>query len=288
MLCVRLFLYWYLHWFCPLLKCPVLSLLSLFRTSFYSFGGTQRPISTLNHHPPSPLPLSLVRRGAFCSPRVALHLSASMATLAFCSAPAWEFTPMGQVGQGCVGGCPWVQSPCGGDGTLGTFGDKPQPPTCEGGGEVAMDAAIGLPPLLLLKLSDALSLENIVSASGKLGGVAGVLAGVHIWGRNERNCKPCYLRMCHQRCKYGEFLWVKGELGEFQMLKTPGPGRKITALYLHALPVSSLSCVMHHATYTCPSLSHTHTHACTDRAAMQHKQKHTMTFDGINVFLYKL
>lgn len=45
-----------------------------------------------------------------------------------------------------------------------------------GGGDVAIEA-IGL---LLLKLSEAFSRENIVSASGKLGGVAGVLAGVHI------------------------------------------------------------------------------------------------------------
>lgn len=44
-----------------------------------------------------------------------------------------------------------------------------------GGGEVAM---LGL--LLLLKLSEALSRENMVRASGKFGGVAGVLAGVHI------------------------------------------------------------------------------------------------------------
>lgn len=43
-----------------------------------------------------------------------------------------------------------------------------------------MEAAMGLLPLPLLKLSEALSLENMVSASGKLGGVAGVLAGVHI------------------------------------------------------------------------------------------------------------
>lgn len=35
-------------------------------------------------------------------------------------------------------------------------------------------------PLLLLKLSDAFSRENMVNASGKFGGVAGVLAGVHI------------------------------------------------------------------------------------------------------------
>lgn len=47
-----------------------------------------------------------------------------------------------------------------------------------GGGEVAMDAILGL---LLLKLSDALRRENMVRASGKFGGVAGVFAGVHIW-----------------------------------------------------------------------------------------------------------
>lgn len=48
-----------------------------------------------------------------------------------------------------------------------------------------MEAAIGLlapAPPPLVKLSEALSLENIVNASGKLGGVAGVFAGVHICG----------------------------------------------------------------------------------------------------------
>lgn len=35
--------------------------------------------------------------------------------------------------------------------------------------------------------SDALSLENMVMASGKLGGVAGVFLGVHIWeGEHKR------------------------------------------------------------------------------------------------------
>lgn len=150
--------------------------------SFYPLGEKRpKPISTHYLLPPSPFPLPpQAGRGAFKS-RAALHLSASIATLAFCSVPAWGFTPMGQAGQGCVGGCPWVQSPCGGCGTLGTFGETPQPPTWGGGGEVAMEAAMGLPPLLLLKLSDAFSLENMVNASGKLGGVAGVLAGVHIW-----------------------------------------------------------------------------------------------------------
>lgn len=50
-----------------------------------------------------------------------------------------------------------------------------------GGGEVAM---LGL--LLLLKLSEALSRENMVRASGKFGGVAGVLAGVHICKAEDR------------------------------------------------------------------------------------------------------
>lgn len=52
------------------------------------------------------------------------------------------------------------------------------------GGEQAMEV-MGL--LLLWRLSEVRSLENMASASGKLGGVAGVLLGVHIcraqnWG----------------------------------------------------------------------------------------------------------
>lgn len=60
-----------------------------------------------------------------------------------------------------------LKAPCWGSGGAG------------GGGEVAMEAT----GLLLLKLSEALRRENIVRASGKLGGVAGVLAGVHICGK---------------------------------------------------------------------------------------------------------
>lgn len=109
------------------------------------------------------------------------HLSASMVTLAFCSALAcWE-TAAGQPA-GCAGAagvhmlccccCPGgeavgqagLKAPCWGSGGAG------------GGGEVAMEAT----GLLLLKLSEALRRENMVRASGKLGGVAGVLAGVHI------------------------------------------------------------------------------------------------------------
>lgn len=48
-----------------------------------------------------------------------------------------------------------------------------------GGGEQAMGTWPG-PPLPPLVHSDARSLENMVMASGKLGGVAGVLRGVHI------------------------------------------------------------------------------------------------------------
>lgn len=46
--------------------------------------------------------------------------------------------------------------------------------------------AAGLPLLLLPKLSEALRRENMVRASGKLGGVAGVLAGVHICRETDR------------------------------------------------------------------------------------------------------
>ena len=54
-----------------------------------------------------------------------------------------------------------------------------------GGGDVAV-AAIGLPLPPPWKLSEALRRENMVRASGKLGGVAGVLAGVHICGGKNR------------------------------------------------------------------------------------------------------
>lgn len=175
----------------------------LFCFVFWEVGGNPKPTSS--HLPPSPpshihfpfpspLQHGSVGGGAGSSVPCGLHLSASIATLAFCSAPVCGFTPVGQAGQGCVGGCPWVQSPCGGCGTLGTFDETPQPPTWWGGGEVAMAAAMGLPPLPLLKLSEAFSRENIVNASGKLGGVAGVLAGVHIWGwrgkkHNNNQCR---------------------------------------------------------------------------------------------------
>lgn len=127
-----------------------------------------------------------IRRGPHCVrslPRP--HLSASMVTLAFCSALAcWE-TAAGQPA-GCAGAagvhmlccCPGgeavgqagLKAPCWGSGGAG------------GGGEVAMEAT----GLLLLKLSEALRRENMVRASGKLGGVAGVLAGVHICGKETR------------------------------------------------------------------------------------------------------
>lgn len=56
------------------------------------------------------------------------------------------------------------------------------------GGEQAMDAWEG-PPLPPEPHSDARSLENMVMASGKLGGVAGVFLGVHICGTNTRGGK---------------------------------------------------------------------------------------------------
>lgn len=64
---------------------------------------------------------------------------------------------------------------------------EPKPDVEEGvGGEQAIDTCEG--PVAAPELhSDALSLENMVMASGKLGGVAGVFLGVHIWGGEHKN-----------------------------------------------------------------------------------------------------
>lgn len=97
------------------------------------------------------------------------HLSASMATLTFCSEVVCWDTAAGQPVCGVVDA--GAHMPCWFGGDMGQPELK-----FTGGGDVAIEA-IGL---LLLKLSEAFSRENIVSASGKLGGVAGVLAGVHI------------------------------------------------------------------------------------------------------------
>lgn len=70
-------------------------------------------------------------------------------------------------------------------------GDEAQKGLKLAGGEQAT-AVMGL--LLFCKPSEARSLENMASASGKLGGVAGVLLGVHIcWERtqvSERGSRP--------------------------------------------------------------------------------------------------
>lgn len=81
------------------------------------------------------------------------------------------------------GGCGWwCCGPPGGEAAVGQLGVAKLPVAwgkC-GGGDVA-DVAMGLPLLPPpWKLSEALRRENMVRASGKLGGVAGVLAGVHI------------------------------------------------------------------------------------------------------------
>lgn len=213
---ILFFLYWRLHWFSPLqivhvefflvcVESVSFNIISFFCFVLFFGRWGEIPNPLLAIYPPPPLPTFISRfpplsnmgvwgGGAGSSVPCGLHLSASIATLAFCSAPVCGFTPVGQAGPGCVGGCPWVQSPCGACGTLGTFDETPQPPTWWGGGEVAMAAAMGLPPLPLLKLSEAFSRENIVNASGKLGGVAGVLAGVHIWGwrgkkHNNNQCR---------------------------------------------------------------------------------------------------
>lgn len=59
-----------------------------------------------------------------------------------------------------------------------------KPEVEEGGGEQATEAWEGPPPAPGPQ-SEALSLENMVMASGKFGGVAGVFLGGHIWREGE-------------------------------------------------------------------------------------------------------
>lgn len=125
------------------------------------------------------------------------YLSASMAGWALGSeAGCWGAkggqSDTGEGGAGVHrGGCCgwWCCGPPGGEATMGQLGAAKLPLEAWGkcsGGDVAV-AAIGLPPPPPWKLSEALRRENMVRASGKLGGVAGVLAGVHICeGRAER------------------------------------------------------------------------------------------------------
>lgn len=120
------------------------------------------------------------------------YLSASMAGWALGSEAACWGTRGGQsdTGEGGAGvhrgGCCgwWCCAPPGGEAAAGQLGAAKLPVAASGkcgGGDVAV-AAIGLPLPPLWKLSEALRRENMVRASGKLGGVAGVLAGVHICG----------------------------------------------------------------------------------------------------------
>lgn len=66
------------------------------------------------------------------------------------------------------------------------------------GGEQAMDTEAGLGPLPPVQ-SDALSLENMAMASGKLGGVAGVFRGVHIWGGGTNTAPLKHLQHTRQK-----------------------------------------------------------------------------------------
>lgn len=105
-----------------------------------------------------------------------------MAAMAFC----WEppcCAPGGHVG---CGWCRWwklwaVGEEGGIQAAWWPGGDEAQKGLKFAGGE---QATADMGPLPLCKPSDARSLENMASASGKLGGVAGVLLGVHIcWER---------------------------------------------------------------------------------------------------------
>lgn len=133
--------------------------------------SAHRYISTAQNHQEEDHPLVPVWCDGF--PR-SLYLSASM-TMLTCSLEACWVTAAGHPGDAvCVGSWPGVH--------------RPWCPRVAGGliaqltwgaGDVAIEA-IGLP---LPKLSEALRRENMARASGKLGGVAGVFAGVHIWWR---------------------------------------------------------------------------------------------------------
>lgn len=124
------------------------------------------------------------------------YLSASMAGWALGSEAACWGAKGGQsdAGEGGAGvhrgGCCgwWCCGPPGGEAAVGQLGAAKLPVAAWGkcgGGDVAV-AAIGLPLPPPWKLSEALRRENMVRASGKLGGVAGVLAGVHICGGKNR------------------------------------------------------------------------------------------------------
>lgn len=79
------------------------------------------------------------------------------------------------------------------------------------GGEQAMEV-MGL--LLLWRFSEVRSLENMARASGKLGGVAGVLLGVHICGERRQ--------------------WASGPRGSLRVPKG-GLGSLWTALGAHGV-----------------------------------------------------
>lgn len=106
-------------------------------------------------------------------------------TILVCSAEACWVTAAGQPGEAVCGTSwpgvhrPWRPGVAGGLMAQLVWG--------------AGDVAIEVMGLLLLKLSEALRWENMARASGKLGGVAGVLAGVHIWkSKNTTNLKSAW------------------------------------------------------------------------------------------------
>lgn len=112
------------------------------------------------------------------------HLWPSIAAMAFCCVLAC-CAPGGHVG--CGWWRWWKLWAVGEEGGIQAAwwlgGDEAQKGLKFAGGEQAT-AVMGL--LLLCRPSEARSFENMASASGKLGGVAGVLLGVHIcWERTQ-------------------------------------------------------------------------------------------------------
>lgn len=83
--------------------------------------------------------------------------------------------------------------------------------------------------LLLCRPSEVRSLENMASASGKLGGVAGVLLGVHICRERRRCGEGCLQgpRALYSHCSAHSFNRIEAPLSPPAPIKTKNKGKHI-------------------------------------------------------------
>lgn len=161
---------------------------SLYKTFQCDLQGTPPPQPPTR---PSCVPTTQTAQLQPSARRVQSHLWPSTAAMAFCGAPpCWA--PGGHVG--CGWWRWWKLWAVGEEGGIQVAwwlgGDEAQKGLKFAGGEQAT-AVMGL--LVLCRPSDARSLENMARASGKLGGVAGVLLGVHICSERHRCREGCPL-----------------------------------------------------------------------------------------------